>query len=72
MRIVGKDETSKLVSLMVRIRKEQVTPFKPSRLYPKYWYWNRANNEQSRMYQTIYATPALLAEAEKLVNETAL
>ncbi len=72
MRIVGKDEIGKLVSLMERIRKEQVTPFKPSKLYPEYWFWNRADNEQSKMYQTIYATPALLAEAEEVLNENEL
>ena len=72
MRIVEKYEIEKLVSLLERIRKEQVTPFKPSKLYPKYWFWNRADNEQSKMYQTIYVTPALLAEAQKLIPETAL
>jgi hypothetical protein len=72
MRIVAKNEIAKLVTLLTHIRKEQVTPFKPSRLYPKYMFWNRADNEQSKMYQTIYATPALLAEAEKLLIETAL
>lgn len=72
MRIVNKSEIGKLVSLLERIRKEHVIPFKPSRLYPKYMYWNRADNEQSKMYQTIYATPALLAEAEKLLPEPAL
>jgi hypothetical protein len=72
MRIVEKYEIAKLVSLLERIRKEHVTPFKPSKLYPKYWFWNRADNEQSKMHQTIYVTPALLAEAQKLIPETAL
>jgi hypothetical protein len=72
MRIVEKYEIGKLASLLERIRKEQVTPFKPSRLYPKYWFWNRADNEHSKMYQTIYVTPALLTEAQKLVPEPTL
>jgi hypothetical protein len=72
MRIVGRNEIDKLVKLLERIRKEHVTPFKQSRLYPKYMFWNRADNEQSKMYQTIYATPALLADAEKQLTETAL
>lgn len=72
MRIVGRNEIGKLVSLLTHIRKMHVKPFQQSRLYPKYMYWNRADNEQSKMYPTIYATPALLAEAEKLVPEIAL
>jgi hypothetical protein len=72
MRIVAKSEIGKLVSLLERIQKEYVAKFRPSRLYPQYMYWNAAGTEQSAMYQTIYATPALLAEAEKLLSEPAL
>jgi hypothetical protein len=72
MRIVERSEIGKLVTLLGRIKKEYVQNFKPSRLYPKYMYWNAAGTEQSKMYQTIYVTPALLAEAEKQVPETTL
>lgn len=70
MRIISKNEIEKLASLLDRIRKEYVTPFKRSNSYPKYMFWNRAGTEQSTMYQTVYATPALLAEAEKLLPQT--
>lgn len=72
MRIIEKSEIEKLVSLLTRIRKEYVTPFKQSKLYLPYMFWNRSGSEQSTMYQTLYVTPALLAEAEKLVVETTL
>jgi hypothetical protein len=71
MRIVAKNEIEKFISLIVRIRKEQVVPFKPSRLYPEYMFWNRSGSEQSKMYP-VYATPAPLVEAEELIPETAL
>ena len=72
MRIVEKSEIEKLISLLERIRKEYVQKFQPSRLYPKYMFWNAAGTEQSKMYQTIYVTPALLEEAEKQIPETTL
>jgi hypothetical protein len=72
MRIVERHEIEKLAALVERIQKRQVTSFKPSKLYPKYMFWNRANNEQSKMYQTIYVTPALLTEAKKLTPAPSL
>jgi hypothetical protein len=72
MRIVSKNEIGKLVSLLERVRKEYATKFHPSRLYPKYMFWNAAGTEQSKMYQTIYVTPTLLAEAQKLLPEPTL
>jgi len=48
--------------------KGHVAAFKQSALYPNYMFWNAAGNEQSEMYQTVYATPALLAEAEELLK----
>jgi hypothetical protein len=68
MRIIEKTEIDKLVSLLTRIRKEYVTPFKPSRLYPPYYFWNRSGTEQSKMYPTLYVTPKLLEEAQQMAN----
>lgn len=73
MRIIEKHEIDKLVVVLVRIRKRYVTPFKPSTLFPPYLFWNRSGSEQSKMYPTMYVTPALLEEAQKIANaETTL
>jgi hypothetical protein len=72
MRIVQKHEIGKLVSLLRGIAKEQITGFHKSSLYPPYLFWNATGSEQSKMYTTIYVTPALLAEAETSMNEPAI
>jgi hypothetical protein len=68
MRIVEKYEIDKLVRLLEKIGKRYIPPFKQSALYPDYMFWSQSGSEQSKMYKTIYATPALLAEAEKLIS----
>jgi hypothetical protein len=68
MRIVSKNEIEKLARLVRHNRKEHVQGFQQSRLYPPYHFWNATGSERSPMYQTIYVTPKLLAEAEAMVE----
>lgn len=67
MRIVGREEIEKLASLLLKIRKGYVPPFKPSRLYPPYLFWNKSGTEGSKMYPSMYVTPTLMADAQKQV-----